>query len=57
MTTPDPTDEIRDLKQQLAAEFEFDIKRIAEETRRNQQKSNRKFVTLPPRRADAKPAG
>lgn len=48
----DPTDEIREIKRQLAAEFDFDIKRIAEETRRRQKESERKFVTLPPRRPE-----
>jgi len=47
--TPDPTEEIREIKRQLSAQFDNDLHRIAEETRRRQQASGRQVVTLPPR--------
>ena len=50
MKPPDPTEEIRQIKRQLAAEFDNDLHRIAEETRRRQHASGRKVVTLPPRK-------
>ncbi len=47
---PDPTDEIREIKRKLSAEFGFDVHRIAEETRRRQRESGRTYISLPPRR-------
>jgi len=49
MNPPDPTEEIRQIKQQLAAQFDNDLHRIAEETRRRQRESDRKVITRPPR--------
>jgi hypothetical protein len=49
MYPPDPTEEIRQIKRQLAAQFDNDLHRIAEETRRRQGESGRKVVTRPPR--------
>lgn len=49
MNPPDPTEEIRQIKQHLAAQFDNDLHRIAEETRRRQRESGRKVVTRPPR--------
>jgi len=46
---PDPTEEIREIKRRLSAQFDNDLHRIAEETRRRQRASGRKVVTLPPR--------
>ena len=51
---PDPTDEIRAIRQKLAAEFGNDLHRIAEETRRRQRESGREFVTLPKRSPSAR---
>ena len=50
--THDPTDEIREIKRLLAAEFDFDLHRIAEDARRRQRTSGREIVTLPPRRPE-----
>ncbi len=46
---PDPNDEILEIKRKLSAEFGNDIHRIAAETRRRQELSGRKILTLPPR--------
>jgi hypothetical protein len=46
---PDPTEEIREIKRRLSAQFDNDLHRIAEETRRRQRESAHKVVTLPPR--------
>jgi len=46
----DPNDEILAIKRRLAAQFDNDLHRIAEETRRRQRQSGRKVVSLPPRR-------
>ena len=46
---PDPTEEIREIKRRLSAQFDNDLHRIAEETRRRQRASGRRVVTLPPR--------
>jgi hypothetical protein len=53
MNPPDPTEEIRQIKRQLAAQFDNDLHRIAEETRRRQRESGRKVVTRPPRVLEA----
>lgn len=44
---PDPTEEMREIKRRLSAQFDNDVHRIAEETRRRQLLSGRKAVTLP----------
>ncbi|MEQ8847554.1 hypothetical protein [Botrimarina sp.] len=41
MTPLDPTEEIRAIKRKLAAEFGFDVHRIAEDIRRRQAESGR----------------
>jgi hypothetical protein len=46
---PDPNEEIREIKRKLSAQFDNDVHRIAEETRRRQRESDRKVITLPPR--------
>ena len=54
-----PTAEIREIRHQLAAQFDNDVDRIYKDLRRKQQESGRKYVRLPkrveerPRRADA----
>jgi hypothetical protein len=53
---PDPTEEIRAIKRELAAKFDFDIHRIGEDLRRRQRESGRVYVTLPPRRPRQQPA-
>jgi hypothetical protein len=50
---PDPNDEILEIKRKLSAEFGNDIHRIAAETRRRQNLSGRKILSLPPRRIPA----
>ncbi len=44
---PNPTDEIRGARRELAARLGNDIHLIAEETRRRQQESGRVYVSLP----------
>lgn len=46
---PTPTEEIRRIRRELAARFDNDIHRIGAETRRRQQESGRRFITLPRR--------
>jgi hypothetical protein len=47
---PDPNDEILAIKRRLAAKFDNDIHRIAEDIRRRQSDDGRVVVSLPPRR-------
>jgi len=47
---PDPNDEILANKRRLAAKFDNDLHRIAEDIRRRQAEGDREIVTLPPRR-------
>lgn len=44
-------EEIRQLRQQYAAQFNHDLKAICQDLRERQKKSGRKVVTLPPRPA------
>ncbi len=47
---PDPNDEILANKRRLAAKFDNDLHRIAEDVRRRQAEGDREILTLPPRR-------
>ena len=47
---PDPNDEILAIKRRLAAKFDNDVHRIAEDTRRRQNESGHLVISLPPRR-------
>jgi hypothetical protein len=49
MTIPSPTDEIRSIRQALAAKFDNDIHRIGEDIRRQQRESGRTYISLPKR--------
>lgn len=54
-------EEIRQLRQQYAAQFNHNLKAICEDLRERQKKGNRKVVTLPPRpprqvKTDGQPA-
>jgi hypothetical protein len=49
------TEEIRRIRHELAAKFDNDIDRIAEDLRRRQRESGRVYVTLPPRRPRQQP--
>jgi len=44
-------EEIRQLRQQYAAQFNHDLKAICQDLRKRQKKSGRKVVTLSPRPA------
>ena len=44
-------EEIRQLRQQYAAQFNHDLKAICQDLRERQKKGGRKLVTLPPRPA------
>jgi hypothetical protein len=46
---PTPTEEIRAIRRELAARFDNDVHRIAEETRRRQRESGRTYISLPKR--------
>ncbi|MGO8745282.1 MAG: hypothetical protein ACLQNE_04770 [Thermoguttaceae bacterium] len=46
---PDPTDEIRSIRDRLAAACNYDVDRIVEETQRHHAESGRASITLPPR--------
>ena len=50
MTIPDPTAEIKAIRHQLGADFDFDLDRIFADIQRRQAESGRKYVTMPPRR-------
>lgn len=43
---PDPTDEIRAIRDRLAAKCDYDLDRIVEETRQHQRDSGRSFCSL-----------
>ena len=47
---PDPNDIILAIKRRLAAKFDNDLHRIAEDIRRRQSDEGRVVVSLPPRR-------
>jgi len=49
---PDPNDEILAIKRRLAAKFDNDLHKIAEDTRRRQAEDGRKVVSFPPRRCE-----
>ena len=46
----DPNDEILSIKRRLAAKFDNDLHRIAEDIRRRQSEGGRQVLSLPPRR-------
>jgi hypothetical protein len=43
---PDPTDEIRAIRDRLAAQCGYDLDRIVQETRQHQRDSGRTYFTL-----------
>lgn len=47
-------DEIRQHRQQYAAQFDFDLKAICRDLRERQKRAGRRVVTLPPRPAKNK---
>ena len=49
---PDPTDEIRAIRDRLAARSNYDVEQIVEEARRHQTESGRPSIALPPRSID-----
>jgi hypothetical protein len=51
---PDPNDEILAIKRRLAAKFDNDLHRIAEDTRRRQNEGGHEVVSFPPRRCEPK---
>lgn len=50
-------EEVRRVRDEYAAQFDYDVRRIAEDLRRRQQESGREYVTLPPRPTQAITAG
>ena len=53
---PTPTEEIRAIKRELAARFDFDLHRIFEDLRRREKESGRVYITLPSRPPRQQPA-
>jgi hypothetical protein len=49
---PDPTDEIRAIRNRLAARCNYDLDRIVEETRQHQRESGRTYSSLGPTKGD-----
>lgn len=47
---PDPNDEILAIKRRLAAQFDNDVHRIAEDIRQRQGQTGHEVISLPPRR-------
>lgn len=48
--TKDPiVDEVRKVRDAHAAKFNYDLNAIYEDLKKQEKKSNRKFVTLPPK--------
>ena len=47
---PDPTEEIKAIRHQLGAAFDYDLDRIVADIQRRQEKSERKYVSMLPRR-------
>ena len=45
---PDPTDEIRSIRDRLAAACDYDVDQIVDEARRHQAESGRAPISLPP---------
>ena len=43
-------EEIRKIRQEQAARFNYDVRAMVEDARKRQQAGNRKVVSLPPRR-------
>ncbi len=46
---PDPTEEIKAIRHKLGAKFEYDVRRIGADIRRQQTESGRTYITLPKR--------
>jgi hypothetical protein len=43
-------EEVRRIRQEHAAKFDYDLRRIYEDLKEQEKQSGRRFVTLPPRR-------
>ena len=53
MIEEDPIiDEVRRIKREIAAEFNYDVHALGEHLRQLQRESGRTYVTLPPRRVE-----
>jgi hypothetical protein len=46
-------DEVRTVRDAIAREYDYDVKKLADALREEQRKSGRKAVRLPPRRMPA----
>jgi hypothetical protein len=57
MPTDPIVDEIRQIRDSLAAKFDFDVAAIAEDARKRQKSAKRKVVSLKPRKISAASAG
>ena len=47
-------EEVRDARQKHAAQFNYDLRKIAEDLRRKEQQAGRKIVSYPPKPARKK---
>ena len=43
-------EEVRAIRDELAAQFDYDVRAIAEDARKRQEQSGHKVVSLPPKR-------
>jgi hypothetical protein len=43
-------EEVRRIRQEHAAKFDYDLRKIYEDLKEQEKQSGRRFVTLPPRR-------
>lgn len=50
MTIPDPTEEMKEIRHRLGAEFDYDLDRIFADIQRRQAESGRTYVTRPSRK-------
>lgn len=51
---PDPTNEIRAIRNRLSAACNYDVDKIVDEARRHQAKSGRTYINLAATQTDAK---
>lgn len=49
-------DEVRRIKAEIAAEFNYDLDTLFEDLKQRERESGRTYVTLPPRRIEPKEA-
>jgi hypothetical protein len=48
-------DEVRRVREAYAAQFNYDLRRIAEDLRRRERESGRQYINLPPKAPSLRP--